>query len=232
MPKLDVPRSATALYEAREAKGFTQTKAAALIGVPRDTYAKWERRGTPREYLWRTAKVLDTTAERLARGEDSIPPPPKPASAPSEPEIVEAAGDKYAAIPRFDIQAGAGPGRALPGSPAVLHKILFRFHWLRSVTRAPLEMLAAIEVDGDSMEPTLRKGDMVLVDLTQRSPAKMDSIYVLNNDGDLQVKRVQAHPTTRRLYIRSDNPAYESWPDIDPADIDIVGRVFWMGRRV
>jgi phage repressor protein C with HTH and peptisase S24 domain len=32
--------------------------------------------------------------------------------------------------------------------------------------------------------------------------------------------------------VASDNTAYPSWPDRDPARIDIIGRVVWVGRRV
>lgn len=113
-----------------------------------------------------------------------------------------------------------------------MHYHLFRFAWLRSVTAAPIARLAVIEVDGDSMEPALRSGDTVLVDQTQAQPGRKDGMYVLNKDGDLQVKRVSAHPVTGRYTIKSDNPAYESWSDIEPDAIDIVGRVIWVGRRL
>jgi hypothetical protein len=145
---------------------------------------------------------------------------------------LEFEGENYAALPRYDIRVGAGGGFVLPPMPAVASRILFRLDWLRRVTRAPLDQLAVVEVEGDSMEPTLRSGDNVLVDLSERNPGRRDAIYVIGSEDSLQIKRLQVHPTTKRLTIKSDNPAYETWHDIDPKKIDIVGRVIWIGRQV
>ena len=32
--------------------------------------------------------------------------------------------------------------------------------------------------------------------------------------------------------VRSDNEAYPGWPDLDPAGLDVVGRVVWVGHRL
>lgn len=145
-------------------------------------------------------------------------------------EVLEVIGEDYAAIPRWDMRASAGPGQLVPDQPEAIHRILFRMQWLRSVSRAPLDKIFALEVEGDSMEPTLRKGDLVLVDQTRTNPGA-DAIFLLNNDGELQVKRVQIDPRTKMLTIRSDNPAYRDWDDVPPHEVDIIGRVFWIGRH-
>ncbi len=111
-------------------------------------------------------------------------------------------------------------------------QMLFRMQWLRGVTAAGLESLVIVAVDGDSMEPTLRTGDHALVDLTQKKPRRKDGLYVIRSDGGVQVKRVSAHPTTGRLAVKSDNPAYRSYENVDPGSLAILGRVIWIGRRV
>ena len=154
-----------------------------------------------------------------------------PAAAPARAQpILHFAGEEYGAVRAMRGRLAAGAGGEAEESGEGL--MLFRMQWLRSVTAAPLEQLAAIPVDGDSMEPTLRTGDHALVDLTQRRPRRKDGLYVIRTDGGLQVKRVSAHPSTGRLVIRSDNPAYESYTDVDPASVEILGRVIWIGRRV
>jgi phage repressor protein C with HTH and peptisase S24 domain len=35
-----------------------------------------------------------------------------------------------------------------------------------------------------------------------------------------------------RISVRSNDPAYPDWVDMDPANVDIVGRVIWTNRRV
>ena len=79
------------------------------------------------------------------------------------------------------------------------------------------------------MEPTLRQGDLVLVDTTRTDPGS-DSIFLLD-DGELKVKRVQRDPRNQMLVIRSDNPNYEDFRDVPPENVNIVGRVFWIARH-
>lgn len=138
--------------------------------------------------------------------------------------------DSYARVAVFDARAAAGAGGV--GGDRIKHHLVFREQWLRSVTSAPVEQLAVIEIDGDSMEPTLRSGDHALVDRTEIRPRQKDGLYVIRVDGGLQVKRVSAHPVSGLLTISSDNPAYRSYADIAPTDVMVVGRVIWIGRRM
>lgn len=139
-------------------------------------------------------------------------------------------GDDYARVALYDARAAAGAGGV--GRDLVTHRLLFRRQWLRSVTSAPIEELAVLEIDGDSMEPTLRSGDHALIDRSECTPRRKDGLYVLRAGDGLQVKRVSAHPVTGLLTIASDNPAYTSYGDIRPADVEIIGRVIWIGRRM
>ena len=61
-----------------------------------------------------------------------------------------------------------------------------------------------------------------------------DGVYVLRLDHALMVKRVSLPPRRGKaeLTISSDNPHYPSWPDVDHALVDIVGRVVWSCRRL
>jgi phage repressor protein C with HTH and peptisase S24 domain len=139
-------------------------------------------------------------------------------------------GDTYARVAVYEARAAAGAGGE--GGEQIKHYLVFREQWLRAVTTAPIEELAVIEIDGDSMEPTLRSGDHALVDRTECRPRQKDGLYVIRADGGLQVKRVSAHPVSGFLTISSDNPAYRSYADIRPNDVAIIGRVIWIGRRM
>ncbi len=46
------------------------------------------------------------------------------------------------------------------------------------------------------------------------------------------VKRLAFNPAARTVTIRSDNDAYPSWPDCDPARVELVGRALWVGRKL
>jgi phage repressor protein C with HTH and peptisase S24 domain len=223
----------------RRHRDLTLSELANATGTDKTQISRLEtgRRRLTLEWLDRLAGPLD------CRPEDLLRPPPAAEAArgrivPSEPAApapsaqLNFAGEDYAAIPAYDARAAAGAGSHLDLPETVSARILFRMQWLRSVSRAPLELLAAIEIDGDSMEPTLRSGDTALLDLSEREPRRKDGLYVLRREGGLQVKRVSAHPVSGRLTIRSDNTAYASYADVDPGAVVILGRVIWIGRRI
>jgi len=141
------------------------------------------------------------------------------------------AGRGLRPISRLDIGAAAGAG-AFDGAECGESHIAFDPAWLRRVARGTPDQLSIIRVSGDSMAPTLGDGDDILIDRGDGAERVRDGVYVLRMDDALVVKRLALNPATRTLAIRSDNPAYPSWPDCDPASIAIVGRVVWAGRRI
>jgi phage repressor protein C with HTH and peptisase S24 domain len=50
-------------------------------------------------------------------------------------------------------------------------------------------------------------------------------------DDGLMVKRVR-RLSSGNLAIASDNPAYSGWPDVDPVQVQIIGRVVWAARTI
>ena len=147
----------------------------------------------------------------------------------SETEDSDFDGD-YIRVNVYDIEAAAGAG-AIVENNNVANKLAFKRSWIRSSSNAAAEDLAVITVFGDSMNPTLCDGDRILVDMTQKA-LRNDGIYVLRNDDMILVKRISLNPITKLCTIKSDNSFYESWEGCTPADLDILGRVIWMGRNI
>ncbi|WP_051213448.1 LexA family transcriptional regulator [Rubritepida flocculans] len=148
------------------------------------------------------------------------------------PEIVQIGGDRFAMLPVYDAMVSAGPGAEAEETPPAT-RIAFRVDWLKRVARGNLGDLVVLTVDGDSMEPTLRQGDSVLVDMGQQRPGQKDGIYVIRTDGGLQAKRVAVNPTNGRVSVISDNKdLYPAFVDLSPAEIQVIGRVIWLGRQV
>ena len=141
-----------------------------------------------------------------------------------------ASTDRLIAVPMLAVAAAAGSG-ALEGDERSVAAIGFDSRWLKAIS-ANLTSLSTIQVSGDSMVPTLAEGDQILVDRSDGIDRLRDGIYVLRFDDALNVKRIAINPVGRRFSVRSDNPAYPEWPDCDPALIDIIGRVIWVGRRL
>ncbi|HYE28214.1 MAG TPA: S24 family peptidase [Allosphingosinicella sp.] len=141
-------------------------------------------------------------------------------------------GEGLLSVPRLDVDASAGPG-AVGTVERRLGRIGFDAAWLRQLGLAGggHGRLSVIRVSGDSMSPTLSDGDEILVDREDDARRLRDGIYVLRVEGTLVVKRLALAPDGR-LSANSDNSAYPGWPDLDPAGLDVVGRVVWFGRRL
>lgn len=140
-------------------------------------------------------------------------------------------GEGLIAVPRFDVRASAGPGAFTDGERPTAH-LGFEPRFLRQLCEADPRHLSIIRVEGDSMFPTLSDGDDIMVDRSPAGARVHDGIYVLRREETLMVKRIAVHPGSRRLTISSDNSSYQSWTDCDPAEVDIIGRVVWAGRRI
>ncbi|GAA4009829.1 S24 family peptidase [Sphingomonas humi] len=134
-------------------------------------------------------------------------------------------------IALLDLTVSAGPG-SVAGSEQPVAQIGFDPAWLNRLTPAGAEELNLVQVQGDSMAPTLLPGDDILVDRSDDVSRVRDGIYVLRMEDSLLVKRLTVHPVTRRVTVQSDNPAYADWPDLALTDINLIGRVIWTGRRV
>jgi len=136
----------------------------------------------------------------------------------------------FVLVPRYDIEASAGAG-ALAGEENVLDYMAFQETWVRRALRVDPSRLALITASGDSMEPVIRPGDLLLVDMSVERVMD-DSIYLVAIDDFLLVKRVQK--LLKGLIVRSDNPNYAPMT-LGPDEVDEVrirGRIRWIGRLI
>lgn len=141
----------------------------------------------------------------------------------------DGAPDGAAMVPLYDVAASAGDG-ALVGSEDRIAHVAFNPDYLRTVINAVSTNLQVIKVQGESMEPTLRDGDLVMIDRT-KCDLNFDGLFVLRFGDSLQVKRVNRSPERGHVEVISDNPAYgrRDWP---VTELDPLGRVLWIGKRV
>ncbi len=88
----------------------------------------------------------------------------------------------------------------------------------------PSEKVFALEVQGDSMEPLYRDGDVLIVS-PSAGVRKGDRVVVRTNDGEVTAKELK-RKTARSLELRSLNAAH---PDrvIPVSDIAWMARVMW-----
>lgn len=129
----------------------------------------------------------------------------------------------------YDVEASAGHG-AVVDSEQVLCNMAFGAAFLRRMTDAKPSDLAIIRVKGHSMEPTLIDDDHVLVDRTKTN-LSYDGLFVLRFDDALHVKRVGRSARRGNVMVISDHPSYRDL-DMPKEDLDVIGRVLWVGRKV
>lgn len=135
----------------------------------------------------------------------------------------------FVTVPVLPLAAEAGSSNADAEDPHQA-RLAFSREWLR---RRGLQSdgIAAIKISGDSMEPTIRDGALVVVDLSQKTIG--NGIYVLMVDGHLMAKRLQTD-FLGGVYVRSDNPLYreEHLTAQELSELLIVGRIVWSGWEV
>ena len=137
----------------------------------------------------------------------------------------------YIFLPRHQVQASAGAG-AIVHSERIVDYLALKEDWVRTVIRRNPNDLRLIEAQGDSMEPTISHGDLLLVDMSVGT-VRDGAIYVLSYDGTLLVKRINRR-ITGEIVVKSDNPAYD--PDVLPSNgatnLQVIGQVVWHGGLV
>lgn len=142
---------------------------------------------------------------------------------------VEARVVQTVRVPEYDVKLSAGGGTLITDERP-------RDEW--GLPRAFLESmrldarnLAIVSIIGESMEPLLRDGDMVMLDLRSRNPA-LPGIYALWEGNATVCKRVEiVHGSDpQRLRVMSVNPAYSTY-EVLAEETNVIGRVAWFGRR-
>lgn len=210
----------TRLLDLSTQRGVSLAQLSALIGRNSSYLQQFVRKGSPRKLEETDRRILARflgvdESELGAPGENSFTPPQ---GKPQRGEWVD--------VPRLALGASAGPG-AMAAEEQPIGAFRFSSRWLRGQGFDPA-MLSAIVVTGDSMEPTLRDGDEILVDRAQR-PLR-DGVHVVRVDDALLVKRID---TSRPgvLALISDNPSYRLL-ELPPPDVQVIGRVVWKSGRL
>ena len=147
-------------------------------------------------------------------------------------QVIEGREEDYRGVPLYEsgrLAAGRKglffDPREIPSSTVIVYRPELGHHARNN--------LAALRVGGDSMEPTVPEGSIVVMDMTDRA-FKAGGIFVVNQpDGGESVAAVKRiDKWARGFTLISDNPRHppipveSDWPDL------CVGRVIWMWRSM
>lgn len=212
---------------AREALKLTQEALATRIGSSKRGIQDNETRNTvPGGEVLAGFVALGINANWLLTGEGEMRVRPSEAD-----RHIDEVHTGHVAIPLYDDVRVSADG-TLTSSEPLDHMVRFSEAWLRAELRASPQDLYLIRVTGDSMEPTLRSGDAILVDRRHTTPNR-EAIYVIRCGDALLVRRIQVL-TSGGIRLVSENPLYgpeEIAPD-QAGSMQIVGRVVWWIRRL
>ena len=138
--------------------------------------------------------------------------------------------DPMAIIPELDARGGRGElavdqsGKVADwGFPAA---------WLIAITGADPRDIRVIEVQGNSMEPSLSPGDRVVIDRRQTTPSP-PGYFVLWDGLGTVIKQIENAPNSNppSVIVKSVNRDYDSYK-LKNDEISIIGRIVAAIRQV
>lgn len=218
---------------AREQAGFSdKAEFARLVSVNPTTYRAYEAgQNGFAKYAATFARRLGVSAEWLLEGGALPNIQPKGVKLrPDQPPVMDAsASDPTVELSSLDLSYSMGPGTELTNYVEE-EPIRFDPVFLRRISRAPWQRLKLARGVGDSMQPTLFPGDVVMIDTTQNMLNMQDRVYALAVNGAAAIKRLRIEKGGRILIV-SDNPTVENYV-VDAEEVTIHGRVVWFGREL
>lgn len=132
-------------------------------------------------------------------------------------------------VPIAMIDLEYGMGGSFTDVPVEVEVQHFPRMWIETITHSPPELLTFARGRGDSMSPTINHGDLVLIDRSQRVVEEQDAFWALTVGEIGMIKRLRIRRGV--VQIHSDNERVE--PDeADVGEVNIVGRIVFIGRRV
>ena len=228
------------LREERDRLDLSQADFAALAGQGRSSQIRYEagERAPDTDYL---AKIAEAGADIVyiltgQRDPNPMPAAARVSAAPARDDEGDATdalpprlAEDFALIPRFRVNLSAGPG-LVPAEEDGGDHLAFSRAWLRRTGIDP-RRAGLVRVQGDSMQPAIPDGALVLVDMGATA-VRAEGVFAFSRDGDAFVKRIVPVNKARdgrpsSVVILSDNPLHP--PDVlvgeDLNSIRIVGQV-------
>ncbi len=201
----------------------TQMALAEALGINRSAVTQAKNRdAVPQKWVLRLARRYAVSADWLEFGTGEIhkKSPAVSKQIPTTPfgEIVE--------VPKVAATVSAGGGSyENTAFPIATHP--FPRQWLSKMGNP--NSMVFMDVVGNSMEPSINDGDMVLIDQsgTAISP---HSVYAVGYEETLYIKRVEQRQHT--VILHSDNPDYSDI-EIHGDELNsfrVVGKVIWLCR--
>lgn len=198
-------------------KSLNIPELSSALGISKRTIESYLQAGRPPgpEFLAAMTTQLGVSASWILTGEGHAYTEARTNAVSSPPD--------FTPIPRYAVEASAGHGALIHDEEGSGYYAYNRKFLERRGLKP--DNLAVISVKGDSMEPELYDGDLILLDRAQTTP-RDSRIYAVRYNSDLFVKRVMELPGNR-IQLLSTNANYPPIT-VDATELDsiqIIGRV-------
>ncbi len=193
-----------------------QSELAAVLNLGRAAVSLAKKKGSvPSRWIMTLSSKYDLNAMWLETGR-------------GEPRLGSSSTDsEYVEIPKVIARLSAGGG-SFESNSEVENYYSFRKEWINSKGN-PRDMVL-MQVVGNSMEPEIHEGDMVLIDQS-KSDVFSGGIYAVGVEETVMVKRLERLPGT--LVLHSDNtdysPVHLSGDEL--LNLRVIGKVLWASRE-
>lgn len=224
MPKLDFATFFQRVTDSTDIR--TQHDLANVLGVNRSaiTQAK-KRESIPLKWMLLLSREFGVNPDWLEFGRGSMRSGDGASQRADQHNEYE--GPSVTVVPKVRARLCAGGGSwEVEATPVDEH--VFREDWL--ARKGAAGQMVLMDVFGNSMEPEIREGDMVLVDQSQKD-VLAGSIYAVGFEDTVMVKRVEHKPDG--IHLLSDNPEYSPialrGDELD--SFRVIGRIVWVSRE-
>lgn len=219
------------LYQAaQERLGIsTQAELAKMLNTSSQTVNNWESRGISKQGLLAIQRAFSISAQWIELGSG---PMMVKSSGLSNPDELSPSEDEFDLIPQLDLAAACGDGK-FADHVVVKGGLAFKKTFMRQfgITETTGRVIYA---QGQSMEPTIGDGRVVLINLADATPTDGRVFLICDQDGAMLLKRLirEYDPNFQQTVwkMRSDNPDKRVYPDKilpDDSRVKIVGRAIW-----
>lgn len=193
-------------------KADIKWSAAALkIGLSAQAASNWKKGKIGRDTVEKLADLLNVDAGWLLTGngsENSQKAEGTPVITWESPDDLDL--NKYVIIPHVEVKFSAGNGHLAAYEPS--QRDIGSAHllsWIHKKKVSPKNLMT-VDIDGDSMEPNIKSGSVVMLDKSINTLEQIQSgkVYAIRYGNELKIKRLSRR-FDGALIIDSDNPQYQ-----------------------
>lgn len=204
---------------------ISQSELARRVGITQPAIANLIKRGKGgSSHLHKIARELQTTSAYLIGetedpNENYVPVP-----------STEVVAQDLGLVPVRELDLSLGMGATFLDVPVTETVRHFPIEFLRAYTRASPDKLFFAHGVGDSMEPTLRDSDLLLIDCSQDTLNISDKIWAIAYAGFGSIKRLRPLPDGG-VEMAADNPLVSNAVAYD-GELQVIGRVVAIVRKM